>query len=266
MKDIIALMFESNFEVILLSVSLSLTAFLFYYMKFCAAYKGKKLSSLWYICSVISPFIAGFAFYLYSKKIWGTDNEQEKKDEKTERKAKVLEIGFWVLRVVSTCIVILNTLSLAFDVIDMFEEKALSQIGFESESEVVYYDKNTNEYSDADSVLLYDRQGNNYVRVAVQTPENKNKVEIFFVGTNEEKYPIDNCFVDEDGYFVYDEESSVPKDIITRIKYIFGGSYYDYPYTDTEGEKLYYAKSASYDKKGELILEHNDPTLFPSSQ
>lgn len=73
---------------------------------------------------------------------------------------------------------------------------------------LTYYDMLGNSYDNPNDVLFYDREGNTYN--CIQDTEN---FETYYVNTNtKEKLPNEKCFVDSEGYFVFDEKGEISLD------------------------------------------------------
>ena len=82
------------------------------------------------------------------------------------------------------------------------------------------------------------------------------------------------CYVDEDGYFYYDEnyeivwddsdydyeaEEDVEIDFDDLLEEDKNYRYYQDRYIDEDGKVYYYADEVSWNEKGEIITEKNDP-------
>ena len=91
-----------------------------------------------------------------------------------------------------------------------------------------------------------------------------------YVDSNDNEYDTFNCYVDEEGYFYYDEDFIITWD---DSDYDYDADlddceewfdeenyrYYQDRYVDEEGNIYYYADQASWNEKGELITAENDP-------
>ena len=121
-----------------------------------------------------------------------------------------------------------------YGLIDEFEQyEALGDY----DDNIVFYDKLGNQYDDWDDVVYYDKDGNKYI-LAVDDDSYLG----FFVNIEtKEKYPSENCFVDEEGNFVYFEN---PDALTMNDDYI--------SYTDAEGKIYYDASNAVWDADGNL--------------
>ncbi|MBQ7202704.1 MAG: hypothetical protein IJS03_01660 [Eubacterium sp.] len=103
-----------------------------------------------------------------------------------------------------------------------------------------FYDRNGKAYKDAKDVPFYDRDGNIYNFIT-----NEDLTTCFVAKADGKKYESDKCFVDKDGYFVYDEKGEITQadDIIT--------------YKDKDGNTYRPAAIATWNKNGEMIFGIN---------
>jgi len=296
------------------------------YMYYTAKHKNQKLGFGWYICGYLFPLITAIVFIKKSKRFPGPDMKvcpacgdkypkvyevcgrclaplpeiSEEENNKNQKISKATGIAFWVSYVIATvvsiaCMVMLaSTLYDAFEgIMDIFED---SRIGIVSDSgETVYYDKKGNSYEKADDVVIYGKNGKEYrYTVETVTDQGYEYEEYYFVDEHGKKYDYLNCYVNKNGWFVYDkdEEFDIPEEYYSDeeepfyydeeadkyfntdgteistdevIKYYSEQAsnykYYDTPYCDEDGNIYYWAAEASWNENGELITAKNDPTV-----
>ena len=102
---------------------------------------------------------------------------------------------------------------------------------------LTYYDREGNAYDKAEDVKFFDKDGNVY-----QFITNADLSTYFLDTQTEEKLESKKCFVDKDGYFVYDEKGEIT----------FDGDMFTA--TDKDGNKYCPASLAVWNKNGELIM------------
>ena len=142
----------------------------------------------------------------------------------------------------------------------------------------VFYDKKGNSYESWEDVLLYDENGRVYTYVIQEAETSEDELylfeETYFVRDDGEKYFSYDCYVTEDGWFYCDkagilelysaDTSSMTEDELDEYydglveSYDEEYKYYDYPYTDKDGNLYYCADEASWNENGELITAKND--------
>lgn len=284
-----------------------------------AKHRNKKLSAGWYIGTFFFPLIAVIVFLNKRKRFPGPnmkvcvacgdkyppvyevcgrcltplpeldENEKIKEDKIT----KITGAAFWVSFAISTVaslVFIFTMMGSIFGIIGEITglDDLGSRIGITDESgAVVYYDKMGNSYENADDVLLYGEDGTTY-KSEIEAVEEDGITydQSFYVSDKGETYVDYNCYVDEDGWFVFDEkeefyvENDPIYDEVIDEFYDRGGKpinedelieyyneifknykYYEEPYIDNEGNIYYWASEASWNEKGELITAENDPTV-----
>lgn len=106
-----------------------------------------------------------------------------------------------------------------------------------------YYDKMGNEYNELDVTIdMYDRDGNKYVYTVNGLFEPS-----VYVDENGNEYDSDKCFIDSDGWFIYDDNGSlkVEEDYEWNICV---------RYEDADGNKYFQLGDASFqiDENGEI--------------
>ena len=300
------------------------TALLFVYMYYTAKHKNYKLGIGWYICGYLSPLITAIVFIKKSKRFPGPDMKvcpacgdkypkvyevcgrclaplpeiTEEEKSKNQKISKATGISFWISYAVVTAagiafIVMIGTaLFNAFDgIMDLFDN---NRIGIVDESgNTVYYDKKGNSYENPEDVVIYGKNGKEYrYTVETATEDGFEYEEELLVDDDGKKYDYYNCYVNEDGWFVYDTdetflaseetyneeepfcydeeadkyfkpdgtEISTDEVIEYYSEQTLNYKYYDTPFCDEEGSIYYWAAEASWNEKGELITAENDPT------
>ncbi len=106
-------------------------------------------------------------------------------------------------------------------------------------SSIIYYDKNGVPYTELEQVKYYDKDGNVYLLSVGEDymPDYINQ------STGEHLNGFD-CYIDEDGYFVYDSSAS--------FKLVSGTID---TYTDTDGNTYYQIATVKWNSSGEML--HN---------
>ncbi len=188
---------------------------------------------------------------------------------------KRCKIGFWIALVVSTIVGIAYIAGIVGSIINDFNDVWALRISVQNENgDMVFYDKKGNEYENEDDVIIYDKDGNEYVYQIIEevyedvvteesetTEEPWTYEEYYYVDQNGEKYISYSCYVDEEGYFYFDEKDELDIGYDEEEFYyddVEDYKYYKYPMIDKEGKLYYSADEASWNAEGELILEHND--------
>lgn len=188
---------------------------------------------------------------------------------------KRCQAGFWVVFVLSAIMSVAYIASVTSSIIGDFDDVWSLRISVENaDGQKVFYDKKGNEYENEDDVIIYDKDGNEYVYKIIEevcedvvtedgetTEEPWTYDEYYYIDQNGEKYISYLCYVDEDGYFYFDEKDKLDIGYDEEEFYyddVESYKYYNYPMIDKEGKHYYSADEASWNAKGELILEHND--------
>lgn len=99
-----------------------------------------------------------------------------------------------------------------------------------------YYDREGNSYTDPDDVIFYAKDGSQFVSTKDET------YKTYFVNTKDEAQRYDGlkCFVDKDGYFVYDNDGAIVlEDNLFKAK-------------DSEGNIYYPAEIVTWNSSGEI--------------
>ena len=271
------------------------------YMHYTAKYKNHDLSVAWYILGVFLPLPVAIAFAIKSKKFRHENTKvcsqcgdkypetfsmcsrclidlPELDDAKRMKKKKLGKIfgAIFALVTVASVVTLGFLVSTVFDLTKgMIEGFDYSyRIGITDENgETVYYDKEGNTYTDPYAVLLYGRDGEVYTYTTLDDVSAEEDAFYFetqvYVDQDGNEYDPYNCYVDQEGYFFYDEnfeivwddsdydyeaESEI-EDFLTEQNY----KYYDDRYVDEDGKLYYYADEVSWNEKGEIITAENDP-------
>lgn len=144
----------------------------------------------------------------------------------------------------------------------------------------VYYDKKGKCYNNDQNVALYDKEGRIYTYTVEEIKNEEDEFfnfdEYYFVRDDGEKYSFYDCYVTEGGWFYcdkggflepFEEDTSSMSEEELDAYYkeqlednCAAYKYYDYPYTDKDGNVYYRADEASWNEKGELITAENDIT------
>ena len=266
------------------------------YMHYEAAYRNKKLSSVWYICGLFFSFPTLIVFLATKKSFPGEDVKvcpqcgdkffqrfeicpkclielpSVDSDEKITQKKRSRISGIIVI-VLYSLIVILGCIFNS----SIFDGILEDEFGYRIAVDGVYYDKMGNMYEDETDVLFYDEEGNAYFYAAVPSEIEPLSEDYYYMNESGDKFYELDCYVTADGWFYYDEDGSlytINTDNMTEEEadeyfdeYI--GSvltdeyrYYYFPYTDGEGNVYYPAYEASWNAEGELITAENDASIL----
>lgn len=317
MKDILNLLLSDAGMMVSNAIQLICTALLILFMHFSAKYRNYKLSIGWYIAAFFFPLITVFVFLSKRKKFPGPkmkvcpvcgdkypevyqvcgrclielpENKAEEK-EKENRTAKIFGWTFGVIYgaasvltvavAVMTCMYIFQSVGSLDDIMsDSYRIACVNENG-----EKVYYDKEGNSYEKGTDVLIYGKKGEAYTYELIDEIEENGTYASYYINEDGERFDSINCYVDEDGYFFYDEEAmlfyndnpdapyaeedsdeedseSFTDMIDLFMDEILGIADYKYYlgfYIDEDGNKYYWAEEASWNEKGELITAENDP-------
>ena len=284
-------MVSSPLAYLLQIISLLIPVLLLVHMHYDAKYRNTTLSVLWYICGIIFPFVTIIVYISKRKKFPAPEtktcsqcgkqypegftmcnsclielpanNENDK--DKQRKVAATTFLSFWIFLVISTSLtgfLGINAVSEFFDVLDeySFVRPALTDENGDS----VYYDKMGNKYDDPFDVIIYGENGEKYIYLE---EELEDLYFSYYVDENGKKYESTNCYVNEDGFFVYNEELELLCDDDPDYNDAFSEDendtymYYENPYVDENGDLYYWAEEAIWNEKGELITAENDPTI-----
>ena len=292
----------------IISVLIILTVvFLVLYMNYTSKYKNHDLSVAWYIIGFLFPHPTAIAFGIKSKKfrhentkvcsqcgdkypetfsmcsrclidLPELDDPQRMKKKKLGTIFGVLFYAVTVLTVIAVaCLVVL----VFNQTMDMFETLDTSyRIGITDENgETVYYDREGNAYTDPYAVLIYGRDDEVYTYTTIDDATVEDGDAFYFennvyIDEDGNEYDPYNCYVDEEGYFFYDEnfeiiwddsdydyevEEDYEIDFDDMLAEEYNYRYYQDRYVDDDENVYYYADEVSWNEKGEIITAENDP-------
>ncbi len=271
------------------------------FMHYSAKHRNQQLSLGWYICGVLFGFWTLIIFLIKRKDFPGQKTkvcyqcgdkypdsfkmctqclidlpeinaEEKKKEEKLSKIFGVLIIITFIATVI-TGILFGAALVSGFDeLLDMTDRIAVNE---------VYYDKKGNSYEDESSVLLYDEEGRVYTYTEIEINDTDDEMlsytDYYYVRDDGKKYSFYDCYVTDEGWFYCDkggllvpfeeDTASMSEEELDAYyqesleKNENSYRYYDYKYTDKDGNVYYTAYEASWNEKGELITAENDPTV-----
>ena len=280
--------------------------FVILYMNYIAKYKNHDLSVAWYILAFFFPVPVAIAFAIKSKKFRHENTKvcsqcgdkypetfsmcsrclidlpelDDPQRMKKKKLGKIFCVLFWIVTV-ATVVTFGFLCSTVFEqTMDMLEyEESLNysyRIGITDENgETAYYDKEGKAYTDPNEVVIYGKDGEVYTPVfetdvldGIFSGENEYEYLSYYADNDGNKYDIYLCYVDEEGYFYFDEDEEIFYDEANYEEY-FGDSedyideetyryYYD-RYIDDDGNIFYWAEEVSWNEKGEIITAENDP-------
>lgn len=280
--------------------------FVVLYMNYTAKYKNHDLSVAWYILAFFFPVPVAIAFAIKSKKFRHENTKVcsqcgDKYPEtfsmcsrclidlpelddpsriKKKKLGKIFCILFWVVSAISVVVIGMLVATVVDQTIDLLDESFSSyRIGFTDENgETVYYDKEGNTYTDPNAVLIYGKNGEVYTYTTIEDAGEGEEAFYFentvYVDEEGNEYDPYLCYVDEDGYFYYDEnyeivwddsdydyeaEEDVEIDFDDLLEEEKNYRYYQDRYIDEDGKLYYYADEVSWNEKGEIITAENDP-------
>lgn len=316
MKNMLDFLFSPAGSILFSGVQMLATVSLLLFMHFSAKHRNYKLSLGWYIAGFFFPAIAGLVFLSKRKRFPGPNMKvcpicgdkypevyqvcgrclidlpenvtAEKKKEKTISKA--FGWGFVVLYSVfciSIVVFVGSMVSYIFEAVDAADDSLRIACTAEDGSKV-YYDRNANAYEDAYDVIIYGKDGETYTYEEDEEVDEYGYNMTYYVSSEGEKFVSYDCYVDEEGYFFYDEDYTLffpdsdyesedyeeplieePESfdefidlLLSEITEFTNYKFYENYCVDEEGNKYYWADEASWNQKGELITAQSDPTLI----
>ena len=280
--------------------------FVVLYMNYTAKYKNHDLSVAWYILAFFFPVPVAIAFAVKSKKFRHENTKvcsqcgdkypetfsmcsrclidlpelDDPKRMKKKKLGKIFCILFWVVSAISVVVIGILVATVVGQTVDLLDESFSSyRIGFTDENgETVYYDKEGNTYTDPYAVLIYGKDGEVYTYTTIEDTGEGEDAFYFentvYIDEEGNEYDPYLCYVDEDGYFYYDEnyeivwddsdydyeaEEDVEIDFDDLLEEDKNYRYYQDRYIDEDGKLYYYADEVSWNEKGEIITKKNDP-------
>lgn len=264
------------------------------FMHFSAKHRNKSLGISWYILGVLFPFITALVFLSKRKRFPGANmkvcpicgdkypmtyqvcgrclvelpENSPKEKEKQAKISKACGVGYILTGTVVFVATILTIVAMLSNVFGALGNIFEIRIGVLNEAgETVYYDKEGNSYDNPFDVVIYDREGETYTYYLDESDDFT-----YFVSSSGEEYDSFNCYVDEDGFFYYDEEYllTYPEESYEDYEDVEWSDMFDefenYKYynnyvVDSDGNLYYSADEASWNADGELITAENDPTI-----
>lgn len=175
--------------------------------------------------------------------------KDSEKNKKTSKTFFGVSVAVYVIAVITYMVFISCMVSTYVGAIDSVLDGAMSGLeesfdsgthfGYTIDGETVYYDREGNIYYDDDDVLYYDKDGATYTY---------DDDDYWFVGETGARYDYAYCYVDSDGYFIYDA-AGYENDYNAVITYDeITDSYYD-----KDGNIYYYADEVSWNSKGVMV-------------
>lgn len=298
------------------------------FIHFSAKHRNYKLSLGWYIAGFLFPLITALVFLSKRKKFPGPTMKvcpfcgdkfpeiyqvcgrclidlPENKQEEKKKENLIAKISGWVFSVVFTVGAVITVAAIVitgmyiFDSIDGLDATFFSDSYripcIAEDGSKVYYDKMGKTHENGYDVLVYGKDGEVYTYLVNETDDEYGYSETYYVDEDGNCYDSYNCYVDEDGYFFFDEDeklvypeylyeddyedadtdeiadklmSDTPETFrgmidffIEEILFAVEYRYYDDYFVDENDNRYYWAEEASWNEKGELITAENDPTL-----
>jgi hypothetical protein len=294
------------FSPIISALNILSVVFVILYMHYTAKYKNQDLSVAWYIFGFFFDVPTAIVFAVKSKKFRHENTKvcsqcgdkypetfsmcsrclidlpelDDQNRMKKKKLGKIFCILFWVVSVISVVVIGMLMATVVDQTIDLLDESFSShRIGFTDENgETVYYDKEGNTYTDPNAVLIYGKNGEVYTYTTIEDADEGEDAFYFentvYIDEEGNEYDPYLCYVDEDGYFFYDENYEIVWDdsdydyeaddefevdfeeLLTQDDTY---RYYQDRYTDNQGKLYYYADEVSWNENGEIIIAENDP-------
>lgn len=281
--------------------------FVILYMHYTAKYKNQELSVAWYIFGFFFTLPTAIVFAVKSKKFRHENTkvcsqcgdkypetftmcsrcliELPELDDpsrmKKKKLGKIFGISFLAvtaISVVATGILVATVVEQSISLLDGIGASNY-RIGITDENgETIYYDREGNAYTDPNAVLIYGRDGEVYTYTTVGDTSEDDDAFYFgsqvYVDEDGNEYDPYLSYVDEDGYFFYDEnyeivwddsdydyeaEDDFELDLDDLLAENENYRYYQDRYIDEDGNLYYYAEEVSWNEKGEIITAENDP-------
>lgn len=171
------------------------------------------------------------------------------KNTKTSKTLFGVSVAFYVCAVIAYVVFIMSVVSMTIGTVDSVLDNSMNALeekynddthyGYIVDDKIVYYDREGNVYFDDDDVLYYDKNGATYTY---------DDDDYSFEGETGVRYDYAYCFVDSDGYFIYDAEG-YQNDYNAAIT--FNERTGDY--CDKDGNIYYYADEVSWDSEGTMV-------------
>lgn len=269
------------------------------YMNFTAKYKNQDLSPGWYIFAFFFPVLAAIVFAVKSKKFRHENTKvcpqcgdkypetfsmcsrclidlpelDDPKRMKKKKLGKIFGLVFSAITVVAIVLYVVVGIAIIKETLELAVADESNRIAIETVAgETLYFDKEGEVYLQGDHVPLYGRDGEIYTRIIKEVEDEAfggTYKTAYYVDSKDNEYDPYNCYVDEEGYFYYDEDfiitwddSEYDEESLEDCEEWYDEDsyrYYQDRYVDDEGNIYYYADQASWNEKGELITAENDP-------
>lgn len=269
------------------------------YMNFTAKYKNQDLSPGWYIFAFFFPVLAAIVFAVKSKKFCHENTKvcpqcgdkypetfsmcsrclidlpelDDPKRMKKKKLGKIFGLVFSAITVVAIVLYVVVGIAIIKETLELAVADESNRIAIETVAgETLYFDKEGEVYLQGDHVPLYGRDGEIYTRIIKEVEDEAfggTYNTAYYVDSKDNEYDPYNCYVDEEGYFYYDEDfiitwddSEYDEESLEDCEEWYDEDsyrYYQDRYVDDEGNIYYYADQASWNEKGELITAENDP-------
>lgn len=329
MAETLNMLFSDTGMIISSVLDVLCAASLLLFMHFSAKHRNYKLSFGWYLAGFFFPLITALVFLSKRKKFPGANMKvcpfcgdkfpdvyqvcgrclielPENKEEEKKKENKLAKIfgsvftATFSVGAVVTVVALVMAAMYVFERIDgmetyLFDESNRIPCVAEDGSRV-YYDKMGNAYEDGFDVPLYGKDGEVYTYLENGTADEYGYYDSYYVDENGDCYDTYFCYVNEDGYFFYDEDETLiypdylwedetveteefdedavaqalldnmPETFTEIIDFffdeVFGAieyRYYEDYYVDENDNRYYWSEEASWNEKGELITAENDP-------
>ena len=282
--------------------------FVILYMHYTAKYKNQEISVAWYIFGFLFAVPTAIVFALKSKKFRHENTKvcsqcgdkypetfsmcsrclielpqlNDPSRMKKKKLGKIFGISFWAVTAISVVVMGIFVATVFEQSMSLLDGMGSSsyRIGVTDENgETLYYDKEGNTYTDPYAVLIYGKDGEVYTYTTIDEANVSDEDAFYFesnvyVDQDGNEYDPYLCYVDQDGYFYYDENYEIvwddsdydyesdddfEIDFDDLLEENENYRYYQDRYTDEDGKLYYYADEVSWNEKGEIITAENDP-------
>ena len=297
----------SIFSPIISVLNVLAVVFVILYMHYTAKYKNQELSVAWYIFGFFFTVPTAIVFAVKSKKFRHENTKvcsqcgdkypetftmcsrclielPELNDPSRMKKKKLGKVFcglFWIVSVIAVVVTGILVATVVEQSISLIDDISSSnyRIGITDENgETIYYDREGNTYTDPKAVLIYGKNGEVYTYTTVGEASEDGDAFYFetqvYVDQDGNEYDPYLSYVDEDGYFFYDEnyeivwddsdydyeaEDDFELDFDDLLAENENYRYYQDRYIDEDDNVYYYAEEVSWNEKGEIITAENDP-------
>lgn len=198
---------------------------------------------LWGLFTLLTPALAGIIYCVYSRFLTKRKGKTEKdrKQIKKSRKLTVWAILVYIIAIILAVVCLITTAASGIASIVADDGTNINSFMYDE-----YYDMNGVKYEEAEKVVLYDKQGNQYH--IEEDPDGWNYYPYY--DENGNKYDLEKCFISSDGYFYYDKDDSLVADEHDLFDY-----YCEFVYRDNQGnEYRTVGDYAFFDKDGKIVV------------